>query len=290
MAGGVSVEDVMGAIKAAVEMQGAELSKKLKGTVVYDIGGKKWTVTLKDGVGAFHDGGADKADLTVSMDAATFLALAAGKANAQSAFMQGKLKLKGNMAMAMKLQTVMDAARKAGDVVPASASTAAAAPAAPAGKGAAAAPAGAATKSKPFFEAIAAAVKADGASLVQKVKGRIAFVLTQGSPAGPTLAQYCLDLKTGAGSLAEGAPKEPVDLTLTVTDDDFVGLATGKLNSQSVRLRPTILLLLLLPAALRLRLAFWLPPSLPGYRPDCQCAPLPAPSRPVLCRRSCRAS
>ena len=37
--------------------------------------------------------------------------MASGKLNGQQAFMTGKLKIKGNMGLAMKLGKVMDAAR-----------------------------------------------------------------------------------------------------------------------------------------------------------------------------------
>lgn len=42
------------------------------------------------------------------MDEATFLSLIAGKLNAQQAFMQGKLKIGGNMSFAMKLGPILD--------------------------------------------------------------------------------------------------------------------------------------------------------------------------------------
>jgi 3-hydroxyacyl-CoA dehydrogenase/3a,7a,12a-trihydroxy-5b-cholest-24-enoyl-CoA hydratase len=238
-----TVDDVMAAIQAAVETQGEKLAKQINGIVVYEIDGRKWTVTLKNGVIKFAEGGVEKPDLTVVMGGPLLLELATGKANAQQAFMQGKLKIKGNMAMAMKLNTVMDAAKKAG-IGTVQVPTKAAAPAAPAAPAAAPAPAstassgagagaGAGLKSKPFFEAIAAAVESDGASLVQKVKGKIQFVITAGSPSGAVLAQFALDLKSGAGAFASGTGSAAApDLTLTVSDEDFVGLATGKLNSQ----------------------------------------------------------
>lgn len=164
---------------------------------------------------------------------ADFLELAAGKLNPQQAFMKGKLKLKGNMAIAMKLNAVLDAARKAGVSIP-SASTGAAAASAPAAPAAAAAkpaakPAAAAggTKTAPVFEAIRFAIEEDGASLVKKVGGVIQFNITgAGAP-----VSYALDLKNGKGSLANGEAKSP-DLTLTVSDDDFFAMSTGSLNPQ----------------------------------------------------------
>jgi 3-hydroxyacyl-CoA dehydrogenase/3a,7a,12a-trihydroxy-5b-cholest-24-enoyl-CoA hydratase len=90
-------------------------------------------------------------------------------------------------------------------------------------------------KSAPIFEGIRAAVDASGADLVKKVNGVIQFTVTTGSPAGPTVATYVLDLKKGAGSLKEGAPAAgtKVDLVLTLTDDDLLALGTGELNAQA---------------------------------------------------------
>ncbi len=52
-----------------------------------------------------------KADLTISVKDADFMSMQAGKLNPQSAFMSGKIKIKGNMGLAMKLGTVLNAAK-----------------------------------------------------------------------------------------------------------------------------------------------------------------------------------
>ena len=51
-------------------------------------------------------------DLTVTMKDKDFVSIAQGKMKPQMAFMRGKLKIKGSMGLAMKLQGVMDIARK----------------------------------------------------------------------------------------------------------------------------------------------------------------------------------
>jgi hypothetical protein len=158
------------------------------------------------------------------------------------AFMRGKLKLKGNMAIAMKLNTVLDAARKAGkSPAPSSTSPAptkvAPAPAAPVKLEKSSAPPASSLKSQPLFDAIALAVRADGPTFVKKVNGVIQFNVTLGSAAAPA-AVYLLDLKSGTGSVTTnpkaGGPTP--DITITIADDDFVALADGKLNPQAVSL------------------------------------------------------
>lgn len=52
-----------------------------------------------------------KADVTISLSDETFQALADGKLNGQKAFMSGKLKVKGNIMLATKLDTVLKGAQ-----------------------------------------------------------------------------------------------------------------------------------------------------------------------------------
>eukprot|EP01121_Diplochlamys_sp_Union-15-3_P008925 TRINITY_DN23_c0_g1_i1.p1 TRINITY_DN23_c0_g1~~TRINITY_DN23_c0_g1_i1.p1 ORF type:complete len:462 (-),score=89.34 TRINITY_DN23_c0_g1_i1:39-1397(-) len=85
-------------------------------------------------------------------------------------------------------------------------------------------------KASKVFDAINQKLKADGASIVSKVGGVYQFDITSG-PEGKT-ASWGVDLKNGSGSVTTGKPKDP-GVTLTMTDDDFVALMTGKLNSQA---------------------------------------------------------
>jgi putative sterol carrier protein len=48
--------------------------------------------------------------------------------------------------------------------------------------------------------------------------------------------QWALDLRQGSGSVSKGAPAEKPDLTLTISDENFVKLVMGKLNPQQVRI------------------------------------------------------
>jgi sterol carrier protein 2 len=79
--------------------------KRVNGVYQFVVGGvadgseKVWTVDLKNGEGSVSEGKPSKADCTIRISDADFVAMSAGKANGQQLFMQGKLKISGNMAM-----------------------------------------------------------------------------------------------------------------------------------------------------------------------------------------------
>jgi putative sterol carrier protein len=66
-------------------------------------GSGTWHVDVDDGVVTVTENGAE-ADCTISSTAETFLKIANGEQNATAAYMSGKLKVKGDIGQAMKLQ------------------------------------------------------------------------------------------------------------------------------------------------------------------------------------------
>lgn len=69
-------------------------------------GGGSFIVNLKDNPGVTEgDGGAE---CTVRMTAQDFLDLSEGKANGQQLFFTGRLKVEGDMSLALRLQPLMD--------------------------------------------------------------------------------------------------------------------------------------------------------------------------------------
>ncbi len=66
---------------------------------------------LKDGRLAAHDGVADAPDVTIRVSDADLVKLMRGELNAMSAFMTGKLKVKGDMMLAQKLVSRVDRER-----------------------------------------------------------------------------------------------------------------------------------------------------------------------------------
>lgn len=70
-----------------------------------------WLADLKNGSGSIKEvtGTEEKGDCTVIMTEKDFVALMKGDLDGQSAFMGGQLKIKGDMMLAMKLETLTEA-------------------------------------------------------------------------------------------------------------------------------------------------------------------------------------
>jgi len=70
-------------------------------------GGGTWTVDCTAPGGKIQPGTAPDAKCTVNATDSDFLNIVNGKLNAQMAFMSGKLKIQGDMGLAMKLQQIL---------------------------------------------------------------------------------------------------------------------------------------------------------------------------------------
>ena len=103
-------------LEQALSKEGEKLVKLFKGVALFKIDGQDFLLDLKNGSGKLYfDGstgsGAPKADVTLTMSDDVFVKLASGKLQPQMAFIQGKLKIQGNIALSMKLTPVLKAAQ-----------------------------------------------------------------------------------------------------------------------------------------------------------------------------------
>ena len=64
-------------------------------------------IAIHDGTGRAGAGPAENPGCTIAMSGTDFVDLATGKLDATSAFMSGRLKIKGDMGLAMKLQNIL---------------------------------------------------------------------------------------------------------------------------------------------------------------------------------------
>lgn len=91
------VNEAVAALSSKVE--GADFD----GTAKFDIAGEGCVMIDSTGARAADE----DADVTLSADADTFQGIMDGSTNATAAFMTGKLKVDGNMGLAMKLASVL---------------------------------------------------------------------------------------------------------------------------------------------------------------------------------------
>ena len=82
----------------------AEKTAGMNNSYLFDIeGAGQWVVAVSDGAITVAEG-AGEADTTITTSEESFLAISRGELNPTSAYMTGKLKIKGDMGAAMKLQ------------------------------------------------------------------------------------------------------------------------------------------------------------------------------------------
>ncbi|XP_060736775.1 peroxisomal multifunctional enzyme type 2 [Tachysurus vachellii] len=111
--GGLQSDLVFGEIGCRIRDVGAELVKKVNAIFGWEITkGEKtaaqWTIDLKTAPGALHKGPySGKADVTFTVADEDFMDIVLGKLNPQKAFFAGKLKVRGNIMLSQKLETIL---------------------------------------------------------------------------------------------------------------------------------------------------------------------------------------
>ncbi|SAM08766.1 hypothetical protein [Absidia glauca] len=106
------------AFEAYTPEERAKLIKQVNGVFqfVLKANGKEeiFTVDVKKEGKVVRGKGNIKADAILTLNDADFVALAEGKLNGQKAYMSGKLKVKGQIMLAMKLDNVFKSIKPAG--------------------------------------------------------------------------------------------------------------------------------------------------------------------------------
>src|SRR5437016_6135124 len=83
------------------------LAGGLNATYQFDLTGESWTLKIADGAATVSPGAAQSPNTTLIASTDDWMNIATGKLNPVQAFMQQKLKVKGDMGLAMKLQGLL---------------------------------------------------------------------------------------------------------------------------------------------------------------------------------------
>jgi putative sterol carrier protein len=78
-------------------------------TIQFDLTGDKggkWWVKIHDGTAESGKGEVENPNLTLTADAADYVKISLGQLDGTAAFMQGKLKIKGDMGLAIKMPSM----------------------------------------------------------------------------------------------------------------------------------------------------------------------------------------
>src|SRR3954470_19509471 len=97
----MSAREFFGTLESRVD---TSKTAGMNNSYLFDIDGAgQWKVDVREGNVTVSEGAGD-ADVTISTSEETFEKITSGEQNATSAYMTGKLKVKGDMGAAMKLQ------------------------------------------------------------------------------------------------------------------------------------------------------------------------------------------
>jgi len=96
-----SVREFFGGLESSVD---ESKTAGMNNSYLFDIeGAGQWVVQVEDGKVSVSEG-AGEADTTIQATEENFLAISRGELNPTTAYMTGKLKIKGDMGAALKLQ------------------------------------------------------------------------------------------------------------------------------------------------------------------------------------------
>lgn len=101
------VASIFESIKA---MMSPEIIQKTKGVYLFKLKGKEpgvWHLDLKNGSGSAGEGEINDPDVVMTLSSENFAKMFSGKLKPSTAFMMGKVKIQGDMTLAIKLEKLM---------------------------------------------------------------------------------------------------------------------------------------------------------------------------------------
>jgi putative sterol carrier protein len=101
-----SASEAFASMRESFDASKASGVKGIIQMVLTGEGGGTWAIKIADGAIDVAEGGVESPTTTLTMSADDFVGLVNGNLNAMAAFMQGRIKLQGDMGLAMKFQSI----------------------------------------------------------------------------------------------------------------------------------------------------------------------------------------
>ncbi|XP_029844734.2 peroxisomal multifunctional enzyme type 2 [Ixodes scapularis] len=206
------------------EPQIANLVKTIYHWIILKDGKKatEWTVDLKTGSGDLYKGPPKgiKADVTITIDDEDVIQLMLGKLNPQKAFMQGRLKIRGNIMLTQRFNQLWQEILKSGRVLELKLMSPLLSDGQP--------------LSPDLWSDCAFFLLTKKLAHLPELAPRVQAVYEWRILKGGTQASlWTLDLKNGVGAVYRGGAKDgPADCTISMDDDIFAHLVAGRITPQ----------------------------------------------------------
>jgi putative sterol carrier protein len=105
----MTTKEIFNEMQKGMDANPAKLAG-IKGVFQFDISGTDsgiYSVAIADGKAVVSEGAPPSADITITMASNDFADMVEGRLDAIAAFMGGKLRVKGDMMLAMQLQSLL---------------------------------------------------------------------------------------------------------------------------------------------------------------------------------------
>lgn len=105
----MTIKEIFNDMQKRMDANPAKLTG-IKGVFQFDLSGADsgvHSIAIADGKAAVSEGASASADITITMASNDFADMVEGRLDPMAAFMGGKLKVKGDMMLAMQLQSLL---------------------------------------------------------------------------------------------------------------------------------------------------------------------------------------